>query len=306
MLDVLAITAPVFLLIGIGYAAVRFGLFGKDEIRPMARLVINFALPALLFLSLAVQPIATIANPSYLASYGLGSLVMLLTGRLILRWRGYAPSAASILALGVAASNSAFVGLPLTLQFFGPIASVAVALAMLVENLLIIPLTFALAEWGQSGDHGHWRRLRGSLLGLLRNPLLIAILAGTAAAILELPLPKPLFTTLDLLARVSTGLALFTIGGMLVGVRTRGMAGDIAIFTFAKLVVHPIVVAGLVLLLLPGDPLGRLAIVLAACPMLSMLPIFTQRYKAEDIAAAALVVATGISFATLTLLLWLL
>jgi predicted permease len=305
LLDVLAVTAPVFLVIALGYGAVRIGLFSKDEVRPMGRLVISVALPALLFLSLASQPLATIANPLYLAAYGLGSLVMILAGRAVFRWRGHSPAAASILALGVAGSNSAFIGLPVTLQFFGPIASVAIALVMLVENLLTLPLTFALAEWGEGGDHGHWQRLRGSLASLLRNPLLIAIVAGTGIAILELPLPKPLFTTLDLLARVSTGLALFTIGGMLVGVRARAMAGDVGIFTIGKLVVHPLVVAAFVLLLLPDDPLGRIAIVIAACPMLSMLPIFAQRHHAEDVASAALVVVTAVSFVSLTVLLWL-
>jgi malonate transporter and related proteins len=306
MLDVLAITAPIFLLIGVGYGAVRFGLFTRDEVRPMGRFVLNFALPALLFLSLAGQPIETIANPAFLAAYGFGSLFMLLAGFAIFRLRGRPVSPAAVLGIGMAGSNNAFIGLPVALQFFGPIGSVAVALAMLVENLINLPVVLALAEWGEGGDRGRWRRVRAALANLARNPLLLAIVAGTAVAIIGVPMPKPAATLLDLLARASTGLALFVIGGLLVGVRARGLAGDVAILTIGKLVFHPLAVGALVLLLLPNDPLGPVAVVLAAVSMLSIFPILAQRYGIEDVASAALVIATAISFVTLTLLLWML
>ena len=48
--------------------------------------------------------------------------------------------------MGLCASNSAFVGYPIALQLFGPAASVALALCSLVENLLVMPLSLALAE----------------------------------------------------------------------------------------------------------------------------------------------------------------
>lgn len=306
MLNVLATTVPVFLIMALGYAAVRFGLFTKAEIAPMGRLVINVTLPALLFLSLAGQPLATIANPEYLLAYGLGSLVVLAGGYLLFRLRGRDAPGSAIPALGMAASNSAFVGLPVALHFFGPIASVAVALSMMVENFLVFPLVFAAAEEGSGGDRGLAARLGARLLPVVRNPLPIAIVAGTLASLLQVELPEPLMRSLDMLARASTSLALFVVGGTLVGLRVGGMISDVSIVTLGKLILHPLAVAACVFLFLPGDPLGPVAILLAAAPIFSIYAIIGQRYGLGESAAAALFVATAASFVTLNLLLWLL
>jgi hypothetical protein len=304
MLNVLGTTVPVFLLMAVGYAAVRWGLFTKPEIRAMGRLVINFALPALLFLSLAQQPLATIANPEYLLAYGSGSLLVLLLGVQLFRLKRRNLSEAPILALGMANSNSAFVGLPIVLQFFGPMASVAVALTMIIENLVTFPLALGLAE-GRGRSGSRLRNFGSSALGVLTNPLILAIVAGTMVALTGSGLPGPLAQAFDMLAQASTPVALFVIGGTLVGLKVRKMIADIAVISVGKLILHPLLVAGFVVLLLPNDPLGRVAIVLAAAPMFSVYPIIGQKYGLEDVCAATLFVATAASFFTLNLLLWL-
>lgn len=48
-------------------------------------------------------------------------------------------SRSAIMALGVSVSNSGFVGYPIALTVLGEQAAVALALGMLVENLLMIP-----------------------------------------------------------------------------------------------------------------------------------------------------------------------
>jgi predicted permease len=305
MLSVLSVTLPVFLIIALGYAAVRWGLFSKDETRAMGRLVLNFALPALLFLTLARQPLSAIVNPRYLIAYALGSAIMLLLGVGLFRLRGRDRSTAALAGLGMAGSNSAFVGLPISLQVFGPIASVPVALTMLMENLVVLPLFLALADSGE-GAGGRWKSALGSLATFVRNPLLIAIVAGALASLIGLQLPSPLATALDMLARASTPVALFVIGGALVGLRVKGMITDIGSIAAGKLILHPLLVLGFMFLLLPADSmLLHAAVVLAAAPMLSIYPIFGQRYGAEDMTAAALMVTTVASFFTLSLLLWL-
>ena len=49
MLTILGITGPIFLIVGVGFAAVRDGLLTRAEMRPLGVFVINVALPALLF-----------------------------------------------------------------------------------------------------------------------------------------------------------------------------------------------------------------------------------------------------------------
>ena len=49
MLEMLSITGPIYLTISIGAASVRFALFSKSDMRVIGKLVINLALPCLLF-----------------------------------------------------------------------------------------------------------------------------------------------------------------------------------------------------------------------------------------------------------------
>ena len=69
MLDVLAITGPIYVVIALGYAAVRARLFRADDLRALGKFVLHFALPALLFTALARSPVASIIDPAYLAAY---------------------------------------------------------------------------------------------------------------------------------------------------------------------------------------------------------------------------------------------
>jgi len=74
----------------------------------------------------------------------------------------------------------------------------------------------------------------------------------------------------------------------------------------AKLLLHPLAVFAMLWLLPPIDPPLRMAAVIyASMPMLSIYPILAQRYHYEGFCAAALLVATLLSFVTVSIVLWL-
>ncbi len=80
MLDILAITSPIFLIIALGYVAVRQNIIAQDVARGMGAFVMNFALPALLVKTLSGRPIADIIHGEFLIAYGGGSLIILTIG----------------------------------------------------------------------------------------------------------------------------------------------------------------------------------------------------------------------------------
>lgn len=73
-LEILAITSPIFALVGVGYACTRWGVFAKADMRVLGKFVIHLALPALIFKALASRPVADVFNTTYLLGYALGSL----------------------------------------------------------------------------------------------------------------------------------------------------------------------------------------------------------------------------------------
>ena len=307
MLSILAITTPIYLLIGAGYLAARQRIFSAPDMRVLGKFVLNFALPALVFQALAQRPIREILNVPYIAAYGGGSMLMFLAVfALARRLRSRTTSDSALIAMGSSFSNSAFVGYPIVVQWLGPSAAVGLALCMLVENTLMLPLTLALAESGTSNQAWHKSLLQS--LGLLAtNPLIIAISAGIVVSVVGVTLPAPLLRSIGLLANASTAVALFVIGGTLVGLKARGVVGEALPIVAAKLIAHPLAVGTAILLLPAFDPKLQLAaIAYAGMPMLSIYPIIAQRYGREGLCAATLLVTMLASFLTISAMLWLL
>lgn len=301
MLSILSITAPIYLLILLGYACVRGGLFARTDMRVLGQFVLRLALPALLFRTLAQRRVGDILNPHYLAAYAGGSLAVLGLGWWWMRKRP--GSYRALFAMGVSSSNSGFVGAPVLLQWMGPGSGVALALTLMVENLLVLPLALALAEHGADGHVGTGAAMRRAIVPMARNPLLIAIVVGVVFSAFGLALAAPLQRTVDLLAAASAPVALFVIGGTLVGLDWHGQRADLAAVATGKLLVHPLAVGALMAWALPAQPqLRHAAIALAAMPMLSIYPVLAQKYHHDGFCAAALLVTTAASFFTLSAL----
>ncbi|WP_419307511.1 AEC family transporter [Chromohalobacter israelensis] len=307
MFDILAITTPIFLIIGLGYLAVMLRLFSKEQVKGLGGFVINFALPALIFRALVQRPLDEIFNPVYLIAYGGGSALLFLGAWLFARQRGKPIGESSILALGLSTSNSGFIGYPIAVMVVGSSAAVALALSMVVENLLMIPAALAIAEAGRQQGASFLTALRKTMSRLARNPILIGISCGILVAFSGIKIPLPLFKAIDMLASASAPAALFVIGGTLYGLRIGGMLHDVSPVVLGKLVLHPLLILVMLWWLPPIDAaLATAAVVLASAPMLSVYPILGQRYGHGESCTASLMLATLLSFVTISGLLWIL
>jgi malonate transporter and related proteins len=314
MLDILAITGPIYLCIAVGYACVRWNLFSKADMRVFGRFVIDIALPALLFNALASRPLAEVFRPAYLLAYTAGSLVLLLGAVLWAhRVRGRGLTESAYMAMGMTCSNSGYVGYPVMLLIFGPLAGVILALNLVVENLIKLPLLFTLADAGAHvGERpSPAQAVRQALRQLARNPLIVAIFAGFVVSMLDWQLPSVISRTVNLFSAASGGLALFIIGGNLFGLQVRGLRRQVAGIALGKLVLHPLAL-WLAILLVPllgfpalqGD-LRAAAVLSAAMPMLGIYPLLAGRHGYEGLSAAALLATTAASFFSLSAILWL-
>ena len=80
MLDILAITGPIYLCIALGWLATRAGLFARADMRVLGQFVLYIALPALLFDAVGKRPIGDILDWRYLGIYALGGLATIALG----------------------------------------------------------------------------------------------------------------------------------------------------------------------------------------------------------------------------------
>ena len=314
MIAVLGITLPLFAAVLLGYLCVRGGLFKPTDMRLFGSFVLNVALPALLFLAVATRDARDVFNITYMAVFATGALLTIAASFIILTLLKTTPSRRAVAVMGTSCANSGFVGYPLMLLAFPDSAGQILALNMLVENFLIIPLCLVLFELSKERNGTGIIRLIGQIaLNVLRRPMVIALLLGLAVSLLRVPLPEPILRTTSLFAASASALALFTIGGALVGLPFKGHRAVAALTAAGKLLLHPalaaLALAATMALGLPplSRELATAVILSAAIPMFSIYALFAAELGHEGMASIAQVLATGASFLTLSaLMLWLL
>lgn len=313
METIIAITLPIFLVVGLGFGTVKAGLFSAADMRIFGRFVISIALPALLFNAIAKRDVAEVFDPAFMGLYALASLLVMAVGFLwFRRAQGMPLDRAGICIMGAACSNSGYMSYPILLLAFPALAPKVLAMCLMVENLLMIPLMLAMIAIGRGKGAGFGAMILGIARDLMRRPLILALIAGLVWSLLKLPIPMVVDRGLMMISTASVALALFVIGGSLAGIALRGnmaLAGQII---FGKLLLHP-VMALLVLALVAalGGPvleadLRACLLIACAVPMLGVYPIFAQEVGMEGLASLAMLGTTAMSFFTLSLALALL
>lgn len=306
MAVVLTITAPIFFLLLLGFIAVRFAFIPQSALLGLSRFVLYLALPALIFEKLSSMKIHEVIHIDYLVVYASGGLLTFFI-TVVLSWKLLKSDLVSsgIRGVGASMSNSAFIGFPVLLQFFDQPLTQAFVMALMVENIILLPIFLIFIETMLGKDKSNGESL-AIVVGkrISTNPLLIALICGLIFSILNLSPPSFISHSLELLAAGAASAALIVIGGSLVGVSIKGHLKPIFLVAFSKLIIFPVIVA-LLLLLTPNmqNELKVAMIIFAAMPMFSTYPIVCGEYGARSFCASTLLATTTLSFLTISLLL---
>lgn len=307
MLTIIAITTPIFIMIFLGYFAVRSQLVPSETIAGMSKIVMYFTLPALIFSTLARMEFDDVIVPVYLATYAIGSVLTLLIGLFIsLKLMNKSLTESTLKGLGMSNSNSAFFAYPVMLLAFSNPPTASFAMSLIIENILILPLAFVILEVSSSSGQGlnPVKMAYTVLKRLIKNPLILAVTGGVLASTFHLALPAVIDRVLVMLSGASATLALIVLGGSLVGTSLKGNTKDICFVTIGKLILHPVMIA-VVALFMPEMDRNLLlgGILIAAVPMMSIYPIIGNQYGFRSLCASILLITTLASFVTLAIIL---
>lgn len=270
----------------------------------MGGFILRIALPALVLNALTAQPLRDTVTWSYLIAYGGGSLIVFAAGYLMARrlaHQGIAKSA--VRAFGISGSNSGFMGYPIAAMVIGPPAAAILAQNMIFENMILIPMVVMIAEVAEAAPGSLKAVLKGIVVSLLHNPLLITIAIGLAISGSGLHLPQPIARPIALMGAVAGPIALFVVGGTLASLSWGGTPGEIGRIVVGKLLLHPLVIFVCLSVVHGLDPvLVTGGVIFAAVPMASIFPIIGARFGLPRLSATALLAATVTSAATLSIL----
>jgi predicted permease len=262
-------------------------------------------MPALLFATIAKEPVASMLDWPFIASFGGGSLLIFALVMAVARKRAHRPTAAAtVWGLAAAMTNTGFVALPVLHGMFGEQALLPAAVATFFVAVVMLPAGVVLIEGAASG-RGGWAAARHALLTSLRNPMVNSTLLGFAWALSGRPLPALLDDYLGILAGALTPCALFAIGLGLHLEDLRDSAAAAVTLALLKLIALLAVVLALALALGVSPFQTVAAVVCAAVPTAKSLYIMAGEYRVErELVAATISLSTLGSVASL--LLWLL
>lgn len=305
--DSITVVLPLIAIMLAGYLAGNFKLLPEGGSEVLSRFVFLVAMPAFIFISLATIPLDAFFNWSYLAVLGGGMLAIFGFSLVVAIYHFPGGLAAhSLHALTAMFSSTAYIGLPIILIVFGQEGLVPGIIGAVITGAIFMPLTIVLIEI----DRGHSRRriFTTSTMALVRNPLLVATVAGLGASALGIAVPVPFAAFCELLGDAFIPCALFSAGLFISGCSVKAEIREISWLVMVKLLLHPLVTWWLAYHVFELEGiLPAIAVLQAALP--SGVPVFVlaQHYQSFVTRSSAVIaVSTILSLLSLPVLLLLL
>ena len=294
-----ALSAPLFSLVFVGYALMHFFHWPESVSEAMTLVVFNLALPAMLFRLMSRSGDLPPADARLLVAFFGGCLIVFLIGR-VLAWKAFALDgiSQSVFALGGIFSNNGFLGLPIAKVILGDAAMPSVALVLVFNSLILWSMLTISVEWVRHGSFS----LRGfgkAMTGVLRNPVIIAIFSGTVLGLSGWTLPAAIDVPVEMISQSATPLSLIALG---MGLAQFGVGDGWQVsvaMTVVKLVLQPLVV--LVLAMILGLPLMETKVVVLLASMAIGINVFImarQLNVLQGAVASSLVLTTVLAAVT--------
>lgn len=300
MLAIFMKTIPFFAIIALGYGATRWRMFENATIAALTKFVFYFALSAMIFRFAANMAFSDVLNWPFLGAYLSACLFVYAISTIVSLARKQSVEVAAIEAQCAVIGNVGFLGLPMLALLLGQEAIIWNMLVLIVDLCFFGSLVVILITGSRDGRVS-LGILRTVFVGLLKNPMIMAMVAGLIWSSTGWTMPTPVDEFTALLGAAATPCALFVIGASLAGKSAErlSVAGWLS---FCKLVLHPAAVAVSALWIFGIEPYAAgVMIAAAALPVAGNVYIVAQSYgAAAQRASAAILVSTVISIFTLS------
>ena len=293
MLEILNIALPFFGLIVLGGVAGRSWKVGEEGLAWLNIFVLYFALPPLIFMVVAQTPLEKMANPAYvLATASATSICFFLMFAIARKYYHVPTREAALQGTAAAYGNVGYMGLPLSVAFFGQSAAVPAALVFCFDCTVLFVLTAIFAGLDDS-PQSKLGAVGKILRDVLSHPFNIATILGIIASALQWQPTGGLLSIVDMLKQAAAPVALFAMG---VTVSLRGKpeaSGQLGVLGAIKIVVHPLLAFALVWMFSTADQTWiQVAVMMAALPTATNAFILARQYNVFVGGAGAAVIAT--------------
>lgn len=297
-------TLPLFILILLGFLAVKLGRWQKTVTDSLTKFTFYIAFPIMLFQIMSHFSEQSEIDIKLLLVFFGGSFIVFAFGCLIaskiFKLNG---SQSTLFAMGSIYTNTVFVGIPIIKMLLGDQAIPIVAIIVIFNALILWTLATVSIEFVQMGKLSG-RSFIKALKNVSKNPIIIGIFTGIAVNYIGLPIPNFINQSTKMVSDMTAPLSLIVLGMGLAEYKIRDqflITGSICIL---KLAILPIVTY------IVGKLLGLPTLELQVVVLLSSVSIAINCYMMarqfevlQGPIASSLLISTALSSVTTPLIL---
>ena len=228
---------PIIVIMALGFFSGKSSVFTEDQAGAFNKLVLNYALPAALFVAIVR------ANRDMIfadAKLTIISLVVLLvcfffayfTSKFMFK---RTRAEAAVCALIAGSPTIGFLGFAVLDPIYGDTAStgLVVAIISIIVNAITIPIGLFLLNPSGSGSSN-----LDALKSALKEPVVWAPILATVLVLIGVKVPDVIDPTFDLIAKANSGVAVFA-AGLTLSAHKFNFDKEIIFNTFQKLLLMP-------------------------------------------------------------------
>lgn len=297
-------TLPLFILILLGYLAVKIGRWQKTVTDSLTKFTFYIAFPIMLFQIMSHFSEQSQIDIKVLFVFFGGSFIVFAFGCFVAsKLFKLTGSESTLFAMGGIYTNTVFVGIPIIKMLLGEKAIPIVAIIVIFNALILWTLATISIEFFQMGKFSG-RSFIKALKNVSKNPIIIGISTGIVVNYIGLPMPKFINQSTKMVSDMTAPLSLIVLGMGLAEYKIRDKLLITTSICILKLAALPIVTY------IMGKLLGLPTLELQVVVLLSSVSIAINCYMMarqfevlQEPIASSLLISTALSSITTPLIL---
>lgn len=202
-------TLPIFLMMVTGYILKKIGLLNTETTDVLNKLVFKLFLPALLFHDLVKQDFIGMWDNRFVLFCAIATILSIIISAFLARLWAKCDRGEFIQASY--RSAAATLGIAFMTNIYDNVAMVALMIIGSVPLYNIVAV-IVLSLTSPENNNDHKQIIKRTVINVLKNPIILGILAGLIWSLLSLPLPVIMNKSIGYLGNVASPLALITLG----------------------------------------------------------------------------------------------
>ena len=288
---------PISIIVFIGYIVqLRFQLD-----RPtLAKLTINYVMPAFIFMSLYESDIDFSLLLNVIFLLGIFAVVTFVITRAIGKLMGLDKGQRVLFTNSNLFYNAGNYGVPVNDLVFK-----SDPFAMTVQVMLVVFQNMLAYSYGIFSLNSQNVGKLKALLGYFKMPIFYGLFFGLIFNFFSLSIPGPLESALDYMRDAMIGMVLFILGAQIAGIKFRRLRFSALVASLTRLVIGPAVAAVLLFLFNVEGVTAQVILITSAMPAAVNSSIIAQEYSDDpEYAAEIVMMSTLLSAVTVSVVIY--